>query len=126
MKGVVVSVILMVSVIVIMIFSWTGIEKVGADMCGRVDQIKEDVSEGRWEDAKKHTDNLQKQWEKDTKWIAIFIDHRETDEIVKSLYALKEYIKYEEIPELMATAAALRELFEHMPRKERPLLENIL
>jgi len=126
MRGVIISGAILLVIVALMSVSWVAIEKAGENMCARIDIIKEDVRLEKWEKAEKHTEDLQKQWEKDVRWITMLVDHRETDEIAKEIYALEEYIEYREVPELMATASSLRELFEHIPRKERPSLENII
>ena len=71
------------------------------------------------------TDKLKVKWEKDVKWITVLIDHRETDEINKTLSSLREYVIYREVPELMATASSLKQMFEHIPLKERLITENV-
>lgn len=126
MKGLIISCVLMLLVVVLMITSWVAIENAGKKMCKKTEEIKTFVKEEDWEKALTATKALQKEWEKDVKWLTMLIDHSETDEIAKELYALEEYIIYEETPELMATASMLYGLFEHIPKKERPSPENII
>ena len=125
MRGVVVSGILFLIVIIFCIYSGASLEKVGKETCYILNEIKDNVEEENWDMASENIIRLQNKWEKDIKWITVLIDHRETDEINQTLSALEEYIDYREVPELMATAATLMQMFEHIPLKERLIIENI-
>lgn len=125
MKGLVVSGILFVITVLFCACSGWLLENNGEKTVSSIENIQKNVSEENWEKALEETDKLKVNWEKDVKWITILIDHRETDEINQTLSSLREYVIYRETPELMATASALKQMFEHIPLKERLITENI-
>lgn len=125
MKGVIVASALFVVALFFCIFSGVSLNKIGREACNDLNKIEELAKESKWDEALKETEKLQANWEKNIKWITTLIDHRETDEVNETLYALKEYIIYEEKPEMMATAATLQQMLMHIPLKEKLKIENI-
>ena len=125
MRGMIISGTLFALVVIFCIYSGARLEKVGGETSVVIEEIQNDVENEKWEEALLKTQSLQEKWEKDVKWITVLIDHRETDEINQTLSALCEYVYYRETPELMATASSLKQMFEHIPLKERLIIENV-
>ena len=126
MRGVLVSSILFAIVLVLMLFTALALENAGSTMCDMLDKVCEDVKNEHWDKAEENTAALKDEWEKNEKWITMLVNHNETEKVVENIYALQQYVIYKETPELMATAQTLKKLFEHIPGKERPTLENII
>lgn len=126
MRGVYVASLLMAVLIALMIFTGLMLENAGEKLCTRLGDVCEDVINENWDEAETNIKVLKEEWEENEKWITMLVNHNETEEVVKNLYALEQYILYRETPELMATAKSLEKLFEHIPGKERPTLENII
>ncbi len=126
MRGVYIASALMAVLIALMIFTGFMLENAGEKLCLRLDEVCEDVINENWDEAETNIKVLKEEWKKNEKWITMLVNHNETEEVVQNLYALEQYIIYKEIPELMATAKSLQKLFEHIPGKERPTLENII
>ena len=126
MRGVWASSILIGIVIILMVFTGVALERAGAKMCDMLETVCDNVEKEQWEMATKNISGLKKEWEKNEEWITMLVNHNETEKVVENIYALEQYIKYKETPELMATARTLHKLFEHIPGKERPTLENII
>lgn len=125
MRGVWVSSVLFLLIIIGMFLSQFMLEKHSDQMIDMLSYTTDLVKGEKWEEALGQTEKIEYDWEKDSKWISMLVNHSETEEILKNIYAMKEYVRYREIPELMATAATLKGLFEHIPAKERPTFENI-
>jgi len=125
MKGIWVSSILFLMITVGMFFTQYMLEEHSDKMIDMLTQATDLVKKEKWNEAFGKTEEIEIGWEKDSKWISMLVNHNETEEILKTVYAMKEYVRYREVPELMATAATLKGLFEHIPAKERPSLENI-
>ena len=125
MRGVVISSVLFIFAVTGIFFSQYTLYKQSDKMVNMLSEATEMVENSQWEEAMKKTDEIMEFCEKKLKWIEILINHNETDEIRNTVYQLKEYIKYREIPELMATAASLKGEFEHIFDKEKVVFENI-
>ncbi|MBQ7717906.1 MAG: DUF4363 family protein [Clostridia bacterium] len=102
------------------------LEKTSKNVVAEIDRLADEVEKKQWENADKSMTNLEKKLHNTAKWIAMFVEHAEIDNIIMSFAAVKEYEKYRDIPEMMAETATLRELIEHIPRREALSLENIL
>lgn len=126
MRGVLVSSILFAIVVALMLFTAFALENAGSAMCDMLDKVCEAVKNEHWDKAEEDTAALKEEWEKNEKWITMLVNHNETEKVVENIYALQQYVIYKETPELMATAQTLKKLFEHIPGKERPTLENII
>ena len=102
------------------------LEKTSGKVIKKIDVLTLTAENGEWEDADTAMTELETSLENTSKWIAMFIDHKEIDMIISCFSKLKEYEKYRELPELMGETSTLRELMGHIPKKEALSLENIL
>ena len=125
MRGVIVSAVLLIFALTGMFFSQLMLHKQSDNMVAMLSETTKMVKNEQWDEAMRKADEIMELCEKKLKWIEILINHNETDEIRNTVYQLKEYIRYREIPELMATAASLKGEFEHIYDKEKVVFENI-
>ena len=126
MRGVIISSVLFAALIIGMIFAQMALEKTGEKMTKPLDELTKAVETEDWETADSICKDLSEKWEDNEKWLAMLIDHGETDLIITTMSEISQYEKFRDKPELMAKVETLRELAEHIPKKERVTLENIL
>ena len=67
-----------------------------------------------------------KKWNKTEKKCKVFIDHKELDEITKTMQEAKQYIIFQDAENAMLKISLLHILLEQIPQNESITLENIL
>ena len=125
MKGLYLASAIFAVLILGIIFAQLSLEKVGEDMTKPLDKLTEAVDSDDWDVADNICSELSDRWEDNAIWLAMLIDHSETDLIITTISEISQYEKYRDKPELMAKAETLRELIAHIPKKERVNFENI-
>lgn len=125
MRGAIIAGCLFVVMVIGMFFSLSALEKSCKEISDTAESIYQRVSEESFDEANKKMKELENMWAEKSKWVSMLVDHGETDEIMKTIASLGEFVKYAEIPELMAEIKTLKILIEHIPEKERPGLRNI-
>lgn len=97
---------------------------------GRLSQkvvlVSANIEKRDWQAAKQETGKLGEAWEKDARWWPVFLDHQEMDNIEFSLARATEYVNSENKALAEGQLSELKLMLEHIPRKERVNLENIL
>ena len=84
------------------------------------------ITSGDWKNANRVINNLNTSWKTtEDKW-ALFINHREIDNIYVSLDNAMEYIKYKRADHASAYLTQLKHFFDHIPDMEKLSLKNIL
>lgn len=126
MKGTIIAALIFAVLVTGMYFAQMSLEKVGEDMTKPLDELTEAVDKDDWNTADAVCKDLSEKWEQNAVWLSMLIDHSETDLIITTMSELSQYEKFRDKPELMAKVETLRELAEHIPKKERVTLENIL
>lgn len=90
-----------------------------------IDITQSYISSGDWKNANRVINNLNSDWKiAEDKW-ALFINHREIDNIYISLDNAMEYIKYKSTDHASAYLTQLKHLFAHIPDMEKLSLKNI-
>ncbi|MBO4898144.1 MAG: DUF4363 family protein [Clostridia bacterium] len=125
MKGTILTCFIFAALILGMIFAQMSLEKAGDEMTKPLDALTSAVDSDDWETADSVLKDLSEKWAENDKWLAMLIDHGETDLIITTMSEISQYEKYRDKPELMANIETLRELLAHIPKKERVTLENI-
>lgn len=125
MRGAIIAGCIFVVMVIGMFLSLSALEKSCKEISDTAENIYQCASEQSFEEAQKMMKELEDMWDRKSKWVSMLVDHGETDEIMKTIAALGEYVKYTEMPELMAEIKTLKILIEHIPEKERPGLRNI-
>ena len=125
MRGTITAALLFAALITGMFFAQTSLEKTGDEMTKPLDELTEAVERDDWETADFVLKDLSEKWKENEKWLAMLIDHSETDLIITTMSEISQYEKFRDKPELMANVETLRELIKHIPKKERVTFENI-
>lgn len=126
MRGTLVSAVLLALIIVLMAVSQAALLRESEGICALAEELRGEAEAESWENAQNIMEEINKKWETGQSWIAMLIDHEEIDSVVSTLAALSQYVRYRELPELMAELETFRRLIEHIPRKESAELQNIL
>jgi len=95
-------------------------------LSSQVKQISMEIKRGDWSAARSGSDRLQISWEQDARWWPIILDHQEIDNIEFSMARTTEYVKNKDLALAQGQLSELKLMVEHIPRKEKVNLENIL
>ena len=86
----------------------------------------DNAQNGQIQEAEDNVKEFKKDWEKNEKYLALFIDKGDLSEIEFSSRIILEYIKSEELPEFYAELKRVMALLDHLWEAEAPTLKNIL
>lgn len=125
MRNAAISGIVFAVLLLALIFMYAALQKSCGELYSLADEIYENAKKEHWGRANAAAARLQRKWDSEAKWIAMLIDHSETDLIMQTIASMGEYVKYNEVPELMSEITKLKTLINHIPAKELPKLENI-
>lgn len=97
-----------------------------AKLNSKIDTINKAIEKNDWKNAHTNIKELKKDWESSQKIWALFINHREIDNISSSLCKTEEYILNNSLSDSSAYLAELKEFIDHIPDMEKLSLKNIL
>lgn len=119
-------VIIIVLILLVDVTSYRYLDVTSKNIDNKLTFIRSDINDKKWDNAKRHINELENIWKKtNSKW-AILIEHREIDDIDMSLAKLKSYIDTEDTSLSLAELKTLDELYRHIPLNEKLNLENVL
>lgn len=96
------------------------------ELVNHVDKVSEAIQTSNWDTAVEQTQDLEKTWEHEAKWWPVFLEHQEMDNIEFSMAKLKEYVASNNSALSLGQLSEIRLMIEHIPKKEKVSLENIL
>lgn len=76
--------------------------------------------------ANSSVENLEQTWKNMQKIWATFINHKEIDDVVVSITNLKMYTKLQDKKEALVYAEQLKQNLDHISKKQKIRLENVL
>ena len=82
--------------------------------------------QGDIEKAVKESEKIQKQWDKQEKWLLLYVKHNEIDTINQSISELKFLIQYQDTAEFCSKINETITMIEHVWESELPIFKNIL
>lgn len=82
--------------------------------------------QGNIEKAVKESENIQKQWDEQEKWLLLYVKHNEIDTINQSISELKFLIQYQDTAEFCSKINETITMIEHVWESELPIFKNIL
>lgn len=82
--------------------------------------------QGDIEKAVKESERIQKQWDKQEKWLLLYVKHNEIDTINQSISELKFLIQYQDTAEFCSKINETITMIEHVWESELPIFKNIL
>ena len=126
MKNLFFSLSLFIIMICAILFSTSFLIKTNDHLVEHIDSIKSYVENDMWEEASVEFDTLFEHWIKESKLIAIFINHNDLDNVTNEIYRLKEYIEIHERGESVATLGSIYYYFNKIINLEKIRFENIL
>lgn len=95
-------------------------------LTAQMDLVSIEIADNNWSMAVTETEKLEKTWKKEAKWWPVFLEHQEMDNIEFAMARFKEYVATNDNPLAMGQLSEIRLMVEHIPRKEKINLENIL
>src|SRR5690625_2377418 len=100
-------------------------ENVTERLSVHLDEAEKMVVAGRWDDASEALRQVTEQWHRIEKIWALHTQHEEMDPVGDALLQAEALIQQTE-PSALAALRVARHRMEHLPRRERLLLSNLL
>lgn len=95
-------------------------------LSNQIQEVSNSIRQGDWSSARHSSDQMERSWEKDASWWPVVLDHQEIDNIEFSMSRSSEYVRNQDQALAQGQLSELRLMVEHIPRKEKVNLENIL
>lgn len=108
------------------LFSTSFLIKTNDHLVKHIETIKNYVEDDMWNEASKEFDTLFEHWIKESRLIAIFINHNDLDNVTNEIYRLKEYLEVQDNGESVATLGSIYYNFNKIINLEKIRFENIL
>ena len=102
------------------------VEKFTGGLAQQLEQARELAAEENWEQARKLSQQVLKDWEDHQFYLHVFMRHSDTDQIFRTFQALEEYLKLEEPDQYTAANADLVTQLELLGEMEQLSWMNIL
>lgn len=102
------------------------LETAAQELSANVRQVSEEINRSHWQQANRHIEVLEKNWQRTGRWWPVVLDHQEIDNIEFSLAKVKEYIASKDKVQSLAQLSELNLMILHLPEKEALTLKNIL
>lgn len=116
---------LLISLLVLSIYTLHAFDNTAAQMAGGIDRLEADIFNSDWTGAGDKVEDIKREWDEHKQWWAMFIDHREIDNIDTALVRTLKFIESREKASAAAELAVLRLMIKHIPEEERINLKNI-
>lgn len=121
--AIIVASIAMVVVLNILIAKYTDniIDNLGV----KVDNLKESLSEERFDKSKEQSKEIRKIWEKDTDKFGYFMDHEELEKLTLKIMIVDENLKNDDYDRAIEDSIEVKFLLEHIKEKLKLKLSNV-
>lgn len=90
-----------------------------------LESVEDSISNHKWEGAQDKLYTAQQNWDKDSTWWSIILDHEEIDNINMNLKRLEKYLGVQDVSQSIGEVTILKLRFEHIFKTEKFTLENI-
>lgn len=100
-------------------------EQVAGDLSHRLQAAERAVESGRWPDASEQLQRVEDEWSRIEKLWALHTQHELLDPVGDALIEARALIEQKE-PGALAPLRLARSRLEQLPRRDRPLLSNLL
>lgn len=125
MKSVIITTFILIG-ITIMIFSSSAYTDAGVDeLSTSLDLVSEAASEGNWEKAMVHFEELSENWTKRSAVFAVMHHHRNLDEIDKSIPQIKVFIQIKDLKNFLSESAVLKSELENLKYSDKISVRNL-
>ena len=106
---------------------WTNhtLKKSTEEFLGSIGEIEQSLENNHWEAARERFREMEKSWEKKSKWWQVILDHQEMDNIEFSMARTGAYLEKENIPLTWGQLSELRLIIRHIPEREAFNIQNI-
>jgi hypothetical protein len=125
MKNVILSFAIFIIILIAMTFSISYLNKVSSNLQKLNDEIEQNITDNKWDEAYKESIDYTQKWEKYSKVIKLFVNHQEIDNIEMELWKLPQYIKEHTKDESLASVHVLKFLVSHISNIEKINIQNI-
>lgn len=105
--------------------TWTSHE-VSQDYLKETQVLAQWVREGSWDAAMERLPALSKRWKDTCRWLQIFINHADTDDVNLALGKLHAGVETRDMPMSLWALEELEEAFRHLYHRDAVTLSNVL
>lgn len=107
---------------------WTNhlLQASAKELLQNIEQIEQGLEKNQWDKAYAQTAELEKVWDKKSKWWPTVLDHQEIDNIEFSMAKVKEYVATKNTALSWGQLSELKLMIKHIPEKEAISIKNIL
>lgn len=91
----------------------------------KVDDLKESLSEERFDKSKEQSKEIRKIWEKDTDKFGYFMDHEELEKLTLKIMIVDENLKNNDYERAIEDSIEVKFLLEHIKEKLKFKLSNV-
>ena len=126
MKQLILSIIIVVVILSLGVFTIKTIGKEAENLNTLLIEIENSVYDDNWAEANIVSESIEELWDKYKKEWLMLIDHLEIDNLSSKLAELRAYITSSNKDETLAKVAALKILVKHIPEKESFIIQIIL
>jgi len=121
MKRLVISCSLLIALLAIGVVSLFYIENVCSQTIEKSQIIKQEVYTQDYETASQNIKDLKSYWEKNEKYLCLFVRHGEIEEISRQISELSDLLRYKDDAEISAELNRIIIIAEHIKSTEKPL-----
>jgi len=107
------------------IISYQHIMTSTGSMGALLESVEDSITVQKWELGQQELNAAHKNWEDDSIWWSILLDHQSIDNIDIHLKRLEKFISIQDLSQSLGELATLSLLFEQISGAERFTLENI-
>ncbi len=125
MRNVLIAVIAFITMLTLMFFSISYLNKVSSNLQKLNDSLEEYITNENWDKAYKLSIQYTEKWEKYSKIIKVFVNHQELDNVEMELWKLPQYVKQQTKDESLATIHVLKFFIGHISKLEKVNFQNI-
>lgn len=126
MKNVIISFVVFLAMVGTMIYSLGYLNKVCNDIAHKSDNLEEEISGDSWDKAMDTVNTLQKEWERQSKIIPLFVNHAEVDLLNNELLKLTQYVKCKNRDESLASTHVVKFYIDNIKSLQKVTIENLL
>lgn len=121
------------TIIVIILFfligsfsSYRFVENSTQSAAAHIQVIQESIQSQKWQTAQNELELVEKNWDKNSTWWSVILDHQEIDRIDLCIERLEKFIESQDLALALGEASSLKLLFDFIHDNEKFNLKNIL
>lgn len=125
LKEAIICIIIVVGILGLEFYTQNFTSKTVSEITEQFDELKENISNQKIEQANQDIDNIWSKWEQKQKKLAFYIEHDELEKVHTAIVKMKSYITTENFSEALAELEDGKFVIEHIQEKNSFNLQNV-